>query len=166
LTEADLHDATKNLVAGDSGTGAAADAARAAELASIKAAEGWYIKLDDETTTGTWLGEKGLAEPLIIEGVAVVTTFTPITTTVTGSCVPQAGSGKVYYLDVLDASAAYPSDLDVRVDRHKNLARSGIPPSPNVVITKDGEPTLCIGTECELADFGLGVRKTYWYEVE
>ena len=166
LTEANLHDTTKNLVAGDAGVGAAADAVRDAELASIKAAEGWYIKLDDETTTNTWLGEKGLAEPLIIEGVAVVTTFTPITTAVTGSCTPQAGTGKVFYLDVIDGSAAYPSNLDVRVDRHKLLARSGIPPSPNVVITKDGEPTLCIGTECELADFGLGVRKTYWYEVE
>jgi hypothetical protein len=45
------------------------------------------------------------------------------------------------------------------------LTRGGIPPSPNVIITKGGEPTLCVGTECQAAEFGLGVRKTYWYEV-
>ena len=72
----------------------------------------------------------------------------------------------MFYLDVFDGSAAFPSNLDMRIDRHKELARGGIPPAPNVIITKGGEPTLCIGTECEAAGFGLGARKTYWYEVE
>jgi type IV pilus assembly protein PilY1 len=161
LTEADLYDATLNLVAGD-GT----DAQKAVAQTALDSTEGWFIKLDDETTTNTWIGEKVLSEPLIIEGVAIITTFTPVTTSVTGSCVPQAGSGKVFYLDVLDGSPAFPSNVDVREERHTQLARSGIPPSPNVIITKGGEPTLCIGTECEPANFGLGARKTYWYEVE
>mgnify|MGYP000264169328 CR=1 FL=1 len=73
---------------------------------------------------------------------------------------------RVFYLDVLDGSAAFPSNVDLRQERHTKLARSGIPPTPNVVITKGGEPTLCIGTECEAADFGLGARKTHWFEVE
>lgn len=161
LTEADLYDATLNLVAGD-GTETQNGVAQTA----LDSSEGWFIKLDDETGSNTWVGEKGLSEPLIIEGVAVVTTFLPVTTVVSGSCVPQAGSGRVFYLDVLDGSAAFPSNVDLRQERHSKLARSGIPPTPNVVITKGGEPTLCIGTECEAADFGLGARKTHWFEVE
>ena len=168
LTEADLFDVTANLAGGDSGAvgDAAADAAREAELANISSAEGWYIDLDDEDNTGTWIGEKGLAEALIIEGVAILTTYTPNITAPTNSCEPNLGVGKVYFLDMLDATPAFPSNLDIRKDRHVELARSGIPPTPNVIITKGGEPTLCVGTECSAADFGLGIRKTYWYEVE
>ena len=154
-----LYDATLNLVAGN-GSAAQNDIAKTA----LDNSSGWYIKLDDGTNTNTWIGEKGLSEALLIEGVAVVTTFIP--TFSASSCVPQSGLGRVYYLDVLDGSAAFPSNLDVRTDRHKDLTRSGIPPTPNVIITKGGEPTLCIGTECEAAEFGLGARKTYWYEVE
>ena len=154
-----LYDATLNFVAGN-GSAAQNDTAKIA----LDNSSGWYIKLDDGTNTDTWIGEKGLSEALFIEGVAVVTTFIP--TTIASSCVPQSGLGRVYYLDVLDGSAAFPSNLDVRTDRHKDLTRSGIPPTPNVIITKGGEPTLCVGTECEPAEFGLGARKTYWYEVE
>ena len=162
LTEADLYDATLNLVAGDGN-----DAQNVVAKTALDNAEGWYIKLDDGTGSDTWIGEKGLSEPLIIEGVAIVTTFIPVgTSTVSGSCVPQAGSGRVFYLDIFDGSAAFPSALDKRTERTSTLARSGIPPSPNTIITKDGEPTLCIGTECEAADFSLGARKTHWYEVE
>jgi len=161
LTEASLQDVTDNLAGGNSAT----DAARSAELANIAAKEGWYIDLDDEDT-GTWVGEKGLAEPLIIEGVAIVTTYVPDFTVSVDSCTPAAGNGKVFFLDIFDATPAFPQDVDKRPQRHINLVRGGMPPSPNVIITKGGEPTLCVGTECQQADFGLGVRKTYWYEVE
>lgn len=162
LTESNLKDVTINLAGGEGV--ALGGTAQDDELTDIGNAEGWYINLDDEANPGTWIGEKGLAEPLIIEGVAVVTTYTPNVTPAT-TCAPALGLGKVFFLDILDATAAFPSNLDVRVDRHKELVRGGIPPTPNVIITSDGEPTLCLGTECEQADFGLGVRKTYWYEV-
>jgi len=160
LTELDLYDATLNLAAGD-GSNAQNTAAKTA----LDNTEGWFIKLDDGTNTNTWAGEKGLSEALLIEGTAVVTTFRPATVS-TASCAPQTGMGRVYYLDVSDGSAAFPSNLDLRPDRHRDLARSGIPPAPNVIITRGGEPTLCIGTECEAAKFGLGARKRYWYEAE
>jgi len=167
VTEANLHDATSNLAGGDAGTGAAGDTIRDAELSSIQGAQGWYIKLDDEANPGSWLGEKGLAEALIIEGVAIVTTYTPdITVSPTNSCDPNIGGGKVFFLDLLDATPAYPDGIDERPQRHTKLARGGIPPSPNVIITKGGVPTLCVGTECVAANLGLGVRKTYWHEVE
>ena len=156
---ADLYDATLNLVAGD-GTTAQQDAAKAA----LDSSKGWYVNLDDEAT-GNWIGEKGLAETLILDGVLVATTFTPANSS-TSSCKPQSGTGKVYFMDIADASPAYPSALDKRAERHIDLEKGGIPPSPNAVIPKGGETTLCVGTECMAADLSRGVRKTYWYEVE
>lgn len=163
LVETDLKDVSDNLAGGDG----ADDAARDAELANIESAEGWYIDLEDENNPGTWLGEKGLSEPLMLEGVAILSTYTPPDASqALNSCTPPLGVGKVYFLDILDATPAYPISLDARSERHMVLKRGGIPPTPNVIITKGGEPTLCVGTECSAADLGLGVRKTYWYEVE
>lgn len=165
LIESDLYDATLNYIGGEGvaldGTTSVQDAAKTA----LDSSDGWMIKLDDEDSPGSWIGEKGLAETLIIDGVLVVTTFTPNNNTVV-SCKPQSGTGKVYLMDIADATPAYPSSVDERVERHIDLEKGGIPPSPSVVIPKDGEPTLCIGTECAAADLSRGVRKTYWYEVE
>lgn len=164
LTESELKDVTLNLAGGDSTT----DAARNAELALIRAKGGWYIDLDNEAAPGTWIGEKGLAEALIIEGVAIVTTYTPAEPD-TDSCIPPEGSGKVFYLDVVDATPEPPfktaTDTDVRSERHIKLSRGGIPPSPTVIITNKGKAG-CVGTECDVVGEGIGLRKTYWYEVE
>lgn len=160
LTNASLQDVTDNIAGGDG----VDDAARDAELGNIAAADGWYIDLDDGS--GAWIGEKGLSEALIIEGTAVVTTYVPDFTSSTDSCEPKAGNGKVFFLDILDATPAFPAGVDKRPQRHIDLKRGGIPPSPNVIITSDQAPTLCVGTECQSADFGLGIRKTFWHEVE
>ncbi len=164
LTESDLKDVTLNLAGGDSAT----DDDRNAELALIRAKAGWYINLDNEESPGTWIGEKGLAEPLIIEGVAIVTTYTPAEQD-TDSCIPPEGTGKVFYLDVVDATPEPPNktstDSDVRSERHVRLNRPGIPPSPSVIITDKGKAG-CTGTECDVVGEGVGLRKTYWYEVE
>lgn len=159
VTESDLFDTTKNLIAGDG-----SNAENLAATTSLDSRQGWFIKLDDQTNTDTWVGEKGLAEPLLINGVMIATTFTPKTAS-SSSCGPQSGSGRVYFIDILDGSAAYPGDTDKRSDRHKDLAKNGIPPSPNVIVTKTGQPpTGCIGLECGDWGLGLGTRKTYWYE--
>jgi len=151
-----------NLVGGDGD-----EAQNTAAEAALNDNDGWYIKLDDATNSNTWIGEKGLAEVLIIEGVVVATTFIPKSAAIaTNSCDPQSGIGKVFFVDLFDASPAFPSDADARSERHRVLAKGGIPPSPNVIITKGGEPTLCIGTECQEAPTTKGVRKTHWYEVE
>ena len=52
------------------------------------------------------------------------------------------------------------------VDRVTELSKEGIPPKPNVVIPEGGEPTICVGTECQPEPSTAGARKTYWYEVE
>jgi len=164
LTEGNLKDITVNLAGGEGITGVD-ETVKDAELASIGSAEGWYINLSEEDDGDAWIGEKGLAEPLIIEGNAIISTYLPPKPAVAGSCTADEGTGRVFFVEVEDGTAAFPSDLDVRKERHKMLTRGGIPPSPNVIITSDGEPTLCLGTECESAEFGLGIRKTYWYEV-
>jgi len=163
LTEADLYNATLNLVAGDGNT-AQNDAAKAA----LDNSEGWYILLDDETTVASnWIGEKGLSEVLILEGTVIVTTFTPNVSAQTSSCSPESGIGKVFFMNVLDASPVITAVTNKRPGRNLyGLAKGGIPPSPNVVVTKGGVPTLCVGTECKAADLLRGVRRTYWYEVE
>ncbi len=162
LTDSDLYPATLNHIAGD-GTEAQKEAARL----GLKNKDGWFIDLDDEANPGAWIGEKGLSEALILNGVVIVTTFTPtVASAITNSCAPQSGTGKVYFLDILDASPAFPTDSDGRSERPNPLSKGGIPPSPNVIITKGGVPTLCIGTECRAADLSEGVRKTFWYEVE
>jgi len=163
LTETDLYNATLNLVAGD-GSEAQNDAAKTA----LSNTQGWYIYLDDGTTTGSWLGEKGLSEALILEGTVIVTTFVPNSGGAgqTSGCSPQSGVGKVFMMNVLDASPVIAASTDKRAGRNSNLKKGGIPPSPNVIIPKDGEPTLCIGTECSAAGLVRGVRRTFWYEVE
>jgi len=162
LTESNLYNATLNLVAGD-GSATQNDTAKAA----LDNTDGWYIFLDDETDSSVWQGEKGLSEALIIEGTVIVTTFTPNLSTATNSCSPQSGSGKVFFMSVLDASPVVTATTNRRPGRHLyGLSKSGIPPSPNVIVTKGGEPTLCIGTECKAADLIKGVRRTYWHEVE
>jgi type IV pilus assembly protein PilY1 len=160
LTEANLYDATLNLIGGD-GTSVQNDAAKA----TLATKEGWYINLDDQTNTNTWVGEKGLSETLLLEGSMIVTTFIPTAASTVASCGPQEGKGRVYFLDILDGTPTYASSSDSRPERHKDLKRGGIPPSITTQITKRGNAG-CVGTECSAINIPHGVRKTYWYEVE
>lgn len=162
ITEDDLYNATLNLAAGD-GTDAQNDAAQLA----LSNTEGWYIYLDDETDAGNWIGEKGLAEALILKGTVIVTTYTPGEKTTADGCLPKPGTGKSFFMNVLDASPVITASTDKRDGRHLyGVTKGGIPPTPNVVVTKGEEPALCIGTQCMDADLLRGARRTYWYEVE
>ncbi|NOQ90161.1 MAG: hypothetical protein GQ549_04370 [Gammaproteobacteria bacterium] len=164
VEESDLKDVTLNVAGGDG----ADDAARDAELLLIQGADGWFINLDDETNSGTWIGEKVLAEPLLVEGVAVVTTYTPNMLPANNACGPPLGVGKVFFLDIVDATPAFPANTDLRDQRHTGttLAQPGIPSTPHFNVPEDETPCILIGATCSPIDFGLGVRKTYWYEEE
>ena len=165
LTDSDLYDATQNLASTPANANAATIAASDQAITDLDAADGWFIDLDNEASPALFLGEKGLAEPLIVEGNIIITTFVPETGVSINSCTPSEGKGKVFFIDIIDATASYPSDADSRSERHIPLASAGIPPSPNVIITSDGVPTTCIGTECRSLG-NVGLRKTFWYEVE
>lgn len=166
LHESDLFPVTTNDASLPDSPNAAQIATSKAALTSIGNANGWFIDLDNEATPPVFIGEKGLAETLIIEGSLIVTTFLPETGAGANSCAPKEGTGSVFFLDIVDGTASYPSDADSRSDRKRKLKKGGIPASPNVIITSDAVPTVCIGTECESLGGSVGLRKTFWYEVE
>jgi len=160
VTESDLFDTTTNAIGETTG------ATQEALISALASAEGWYIDLDENG----WIGEKGLAEPLILGGVAIVSTYTPQNLAGTGSvCAPQAGTGSTYYMNVADGTPTFNVAGTVdkkREDRKIYLKRSGIPPSPSVIVTEGGPVAICVGTECTKAELGLDLQKMYWYEVE
>jgi len=162
ITEADLFDTTNNAI------GEGSTAQKAAALTSLSTADGWYITFNE--LNGTFIGEKALAEPLIIGGVGLVTTYVPEDLNPNAaSCVPKAGTGAIYYVNVTDGTPTYNISGTVdktREDRKEYLKRGGIPPSPSVIITEGGTPTLCVGTQCAKAKMSLDLEKMYWYEVE
>jgi type IV pilus assembly protein PilY1 len=162
VTEAELFDTTDNLIGGD---GNATENATA--TASLYSKEGWFISLEE--LDGSFIGEKGLAEPLILDGNAIFTTYAPEALGPTSSsCTPNAGTGIVYFVDVTNGTPTYAisGTVGTRAERRRFLARGGIPPSPNVIVTDQGVATLCVGTECEDAKLSNSVQKSYWYEVE
>jgi type IV pilus assembly protein PilY1 len=162
ITEADLFDTTDNLI----GEGTTAE--KNAAITSLSTSKGWYITFNE--LDGSFIGEKALSEPLIINGVGVITTFVPEDIDLSvQSCVPKAGTGLVYYVNMTDGTPTFSIAGEVdktREDRKEYLRRGGIPPSPSVIITEGGTPTLCIGTECGSVKMYLGLQKMYWYEVE
>ena len=162
ITEADLFDTTDNMI-GEGNT-----TQKAAAVTSLSTAEGWYINFNEPC--GAWIGEKALAEPLIIGGGGLVTTYVPEDLDPSSeSCVPKAGTGSIFYVNVTDGTPTFnlAGTVDkTREDRKEFLKRGGIPPSPSVIITEGGTPTLCVGTECGAAGIGMALQKMYWYEIE
>jgi type IV pilus assembly protein PilY1 len=162
ITEADLFDTTDNAI----GEGTTAE--KTAAITDLSTSKGWYITFNE--MDGSYIGEKALSEPLIIGGVGLVSTYVPEDLDPNAaSCVPKAGTGIVYYVNVTDGTPTFnlAGDIDkTREDRKEYLKRGGIPPSPSVIITEGGTPTLCIGTECGSANLSLDLQKMYWYEIE
>lgn len=163
VTEDDLFDTTSNVI------GEGTDTQIASAMTSLSSAQGWYISLNQ--LDGSWIGEKSLAEPLILNGTAIVTTYMPADTSgvQVASCTPNDGTGSLFFVNVTDGTPTYDlsgDDTKTREDRKIFLDRGGIPPSPSVIITEGGTPTLCVGTECERAGDIGSIQKMYWYEVE
>jgi type IV pilus assembly protein PilY1 len=163
VTEDDLFDTTSNVI------GEGTDTQIASAMTSLSSAQGWYISLNQ--LDGSWIGEKSLAEPLILNGTAIVTTYMPADTSgvQAASCTPNDGTGSLFFVNVTDGTPTYDlsgDDTKSREDRKIFLDRGGIPPSPTVIITEGGTPTLCVGTECERAGDIGSIQKMYWYEVE
>ena len=162
VTEADLFDTTDNTI----GEGAQSNVDIA--KATLNDARGWYITFSE--MGGSFVGEKALSEPLILNGVAIFTTFIPASAGLAGnSCTTNDGTGAIYFVNTVDGTPTGDNDGDsskTRVDRRVLLARGGIPPTPRVIITSDGIPTLCVGTMCTKAGDVGTVQRMYWYEVE
>ena len=113
----------------------------------------------------------------IADNIAVVPTFLP--NDVSGAsgpltCGPNDGRGRLYFLNIDDATPVAnfdnigSDDELTRADRTRHLTRGGITPSPNLIIADDGTggitPVLCTGPECETPPFADAPIKTHWFE--
>ncbi len=159
LEEQDLYDVTPNLIQeGDQGT-------VEAEIKELKESMGWFLCLtesdvcDDGAVVGStpeegaWIGEKGLASPVILDGKVFFTTYLPAVDMaedpddVCGLLVPE-GESRLYALDLFTGGAAYDFNSsnndpeeggDLKAgDRHTSL-RTGVVSDLVTVFTEDGQ---------------------------
>lgn len=156
LTEADLYDTTENLI------GQGTDAQQSEAAASLKDAQGWYIRF-------TRPGEKMLSTSQTIANQTFFTTYEP--TPSTTGCVPSAGAPRLFHISAEDGTpvlnydlfASSSSDNLTREDREVALMTTGLPPSPQRMRI-DGKDIICVGAECIPVETVTGVVETYWYE--
>ena len=154
LTETDLYDATDNLI------GEGTDAEKTTATTALNSKDGWYIKLT------TAAGEKVLAPSLTFAGKLLFTSYLPVTTG-PNVCGPNAGSGQLYVVNLLDATPVEDTDDNNVVDkddRAQTLKRIGIAPEPLPLFTDKG-PVIVVGTEVATPT-GLdeGLKRTFWRE--
>lgn len=161
IVEADLYNATDNTI----GQGSETDSDLA--IADLSTKSGWYVELNE--TDGSYIGEKGLSEALIIGGLIITSTYIPSDGTAE-ACKPADGTGYVYFMSVTDATPQYNFDTIVdasddltREDRRNKLTRGGIPPNPAPIYTKDGSAVI-IGTEPVDNPEDDTAKKLFWYE--
>ncbi len=128
---------------------------------------GWRMALEET-------GEKGLATPLTIGGTVYVTSYIPPkAATISLTCQPDEGGGRLYALSLGDATArknynesdddpSNPGEPGTKDDRYDELASGGIPAEvvslpPNKILRPD------LTVESALS----GNRwRTFWYEAE
>lgn len=150
VTEADLYDATDDLVSSTNED----VAAQAREDMAAKPA-GWYIKLEET-------GEKVLAPPVTAQAVVHFTTYRPDDQS--DPCNPSVGKSYFWAVNVNDATPALFNNSGTAV-RNEGLESGNIAPSPTFIILPDGTPVTLVGPE-EMGPtlFGDPVHKTYWFE--
>jgi Tfp pilus tip-associated adhesin PilY1 len=135
--------------------------------ALLAASQGFYLKLPK--------GEKVLSSSISFRGAVLFSTFSPRGQAVS-TCGSDAGRGRTYAISLTDASALFTetaSDGSKTPIRSFDLKRSGIPPTPSVILADGYKPTFLTGTEVinkECVDgapactAGDAVKATYWRE--
>jgi Tfp pilus tip-associated adhesin PilY1 len=131
----------------------------------LEASKGFYLRLPK--------GEKVLSTSLSFRGSVFFSTFSPRGAAV-ATCGSDVGRGRTYAMSLIDASAIYVKDVSGTKTpiRSFDLKRSGIPPTPSVILS-DGRPTVLTGTEVLREECVAGVeacrtndavKATYWRE--
>lgn len=163
ITEADLYDATSNLVQeGNSSQ-------RSTALSRLNSARGWYMKLEIS-------GEKVLGKAVIHNGVLLFTTFVPMLNG-RGDCLPAPGANYIYAVNIDNGGAV--SNLNQwqwgnmgsglnKSDRRKGVNNAAIAPSPTIISRIDGGASVCVGNNCLHDVFDpvtkVPVHRRYWRE--
>ncbi len=127
IAETDLFDTTDNII------GDGTDAEKAAAQATLATKSGWFI---DFPRTG----EKVLSTPLTYRGEVTFTTYEPASSS--ASCIPKAGTSRVYQINIADAQPVHNWDtIDpnyTEADRSMELGTASIIDEPVVICTGDG----------------------------
>ncbi len=173
ITESDLYDATSNDL------GSSVTATKETALTEFNGKKGWYIQLYDTTApitpTPSFVGEKVLAKSSTVSGKIFFSTFTPITSSASAtiSCSPNQGVGRMYILNIEDATPVV--DFDQTTDgleRSKVKTTPGIPSEMVILMVENDDgsvtPNLVDGLEVlnEQIDIDLSIKKTYWMREE
>src|SRR5690606_21173469 len=140
-------------------------------LELLEQSSGWFMRLPK--------GEKVLSSSTSFRGAVLFTSFSPRGQTVS-TCGPDVGRGRLYALNLLDATAVFVTTLNgvETPTRSFALQHSGIPPTPSVVLgdstsgTTGSAPALLVGSEPLNLKCGPGSRfcentpttPTYWRE--
>jgi type IV pilus assembly protein PilY1 len=156
LTEANLFDATDNLVA----QGSAEEQTTA--TAALTAANGWYI-------TMTRSGEKVLTDPVVINGEVFFSTYEPSSeANVTNPCAVQTGTNWGYRVFATDARPSQDLDGDGVPEigeRAESIPGTGIVGNPTLISTEEGH-AMIRGTDTTPVNLGdlEKIKRVYWYE--
>ncbi|MDH3468756.1 MAG: PilC/PilY family type IV pilus protein, partial [Gammaproteobacteria bacterium] len=170
LDESDLFDATDNVLQDE--TSASFPTAVAALIDST----GWYIDLEEDTAittpagNSTWIGEKGLARPVIFDETIFATTYVPANDqTALQTCTAREGLGRLYGLNLLKATAMVDFDESGGdpTDADRSIDLGGGIPSELVVVIREGGVTGLVGvsggTAAPPLDSELPRFTTFWY---
>lgn len=156
VTESDLMDITNNII------GQGNDAEKLAAEESLAAASGWMLTFDN-------IGEKMLSSGMVVDGMATLTTYEPAAAL--SACAPSTGRSRLYTMSLRDGRPVRNYDelgLDTELteaDRSKEIAVSGIPPTPKLLRTETGS-FICVGTKCDPIPDSNTFIQTFWREVE
>jgi type IV pilus assembly protein PilY1 len=169
LGEADLYNATANLVQDGSGPEVAA------AHAALYSSSGWYISLERS-------GEKSLSSSITFDGNVVFTTFAPDVVS-TSQCVPEPGQGYLYAVNLLDAASVYNFTGEVALlEKNDRVAIMGkmVLGTPSPHVGEDGRIRLIFpaggtgGTDADEVEGSVfdtgssisGAKADYWYQEE
>ncbi|MDH3452321.1 MAG: hypothetical protein OEN20_07860, partial [Gammaproteobacteria bacterium] len=161
LTEADLVDVTDNKI--QDGTAAEQDA----EKLALQNSNGWFIELKEDD--GTYIGEKTLAKPIILDGVVYFTTYIPAGAGDVDPCQAREGNGRLYAVGLNTGEAVFDFNGDSSLSKgDRVLDVGGGIPSEVVPIFQDAGVTLLIGTGGGARDVDPGIGlpriRSYWHQ--
>ncbi len=146
-------------------------------------AKGWRFDLK---ASGSWSGEKSLAEARTFQNVVQFSTYEPNVdeTFSSSSCSPAVGTNRLYAVSAFtgapvkmknrDNPAEPPDSPDSPEDRYEQLVQGGIAPEVVWLFPSPDNPESCVGAEChpppvclvgvETCGTGTNVTpvRTYW----
>ena len=131
---------------------------------AVDLTNGWRLQLEDT-------GEKSLATPLTVAGRVFFTTYIPQGGVTAGSiCAPSEGKGRLYAVDLQDASSVVnydttdddpskPDEPTTKSDRSTDLNAPGIPAEVVSI-----PPDKILRPDLQVDELGIDTRwRTFWY---